>query len=386
MKKLIKTIEYIKWKNLMLVASILVLASCTTDDAEEIQTDLDVINDETLLNARMLKTDEVINISSTGQGRKKADFELKLKGELTPPTIDDLPLQATSVSQKGKFLAISYNYAGAVYAGAIDLVTEELEVTSQLLAYADINELEFYANSLYFVGGSDRLEKPAFAAKIDFDSGKGQFKSGGTVFEEVGSFTANSVTEFGGVIYVTTGDDMSTGGGIYRFNSSMNLDNYEAIEDARWVEGSGSKIYCVSGDPSTISVFDRNNLEIKEKIEHSAKTLPESKQTIDIDDKKIFVAGGEQGVLVYDMDGKLISNLKFDDNSITNAVSAEKGRLFISNGEGGVYVATYDDDDVEIIGKLELGNNESVNHILLHDDYLYVASGLGGVKMIEIDD
>ncbi|MEO1254420.1 MAG: hypothetical protein AAFY41_05980, partial [Bacteroidota bacterium] len=182
------------------------------------------------------------------------------------------------------------------------------------------------------------------------------------------------------------GDDEATGGGVYRFSSNMDQSGYQPIQDARWVEGKGSKVYCVAGEPSMIFEMDRNNLNVSNKFEHAAETLPESKQTIDIDGNNIFVAGGEKGVFVYNIKGELKANLTFDDNSITNAVSAEKGKLFISNGEGGVYVAKYKKDEIEVIGKLSLGTNESVNHILLHDDYLYVASGLGGVKMIEIDD
>ncbi len=378
--------QYFKWNRLVFIIGIMVLASCTSNDSEEVQADLDVINDVELLSKRMTLKNEPINITSISGARKNIDFELKLKGELEPPSMDGSVLQATSISRKGKFLAVSYNHVGETYAGGIDLITEDLKVTSQALLYADINELEFFSNSLYYVGGSDKLEKPAFAGKVDFDAGKGQFKNGGNILQGVGSFTANSVTEFGGVIYVTTGDDEATGGGVYRFNSNMDQSSYQPVEDARWVEGKGSKVYCVTGDPSMIIVMDRNNLEVSEKFEHAAETLPESKQTIDIDGNNIFVAGGEKGVLVYNTSGELISTLTFDDNSITNAVSAQSGKLFISNGEGGVYVATYKKEEFEVLGKLALNDNESVNHILLHDDYLYVASGLGGVKMIKIED
>ena len=377
--------KHIKWKNLMLIGGVLILASCTTNDSEELDLGLEVTNDKEVLNARMIQRNQPISISSSTNGRKEQDFELMLKAELQPPLVNGSALQATSIIQKGKFLAVSYNTAGEVYGGGIDLITEDLEVTSQALLESDINDLEFFANSLYFAGSTNSSSSPAFVGKVDVNTGKGEIKNSTEVIQEVGSFTANSITEFEGVIYATTGDNADLGGGVYRFSTAMDLNNYQSIEDARWVVGSGSYIYCLSGEPSKISALDRNNLDLVFTIDHSSETLPEAKQTIDIDDDMIFVAGGEKGVLIYDEDGQLVKNLTFDGNSITNAVSAEKGRLFISNGEGGVYVATYK-KEIEILGKLELNSKESVNHILANGDYLYVASGLGGVKVIEIDD
>jgi len=376
-----------KWKNAVAVSSILLLMmACSTGDVEP-QNEIVFNNDKADLNGRMTGKNEIITVTLSNQGRKGKDFELVLKGELLPPRVDGNLLQATSVSRKGKFLGISYNYAGEIYAGAIDMLTDDLEVTSQaIFVDSDINELEFYANALYFAGGTSASANTAFVGKLDFNPGKGEFSNNSAVIREVGSYTANSVTEFGGVIYATSGNDANNGGGVYRFDSGLGSSRYQAVADARWMVGSGSKVFCVTGDPATLLSFDRNNLKQEAEFSHEAQTLPESKMTISIDDDMIFIAGGENGVLVYDFNGNQIAHLTFDSGCITNAVSAEDGKLFISNGESGVYVAGYDDDEVEVIGKLELGAHESVNHILVDKDYLYVASGLGGVKMIEIKD
>lgn len=360
--------------------------SCTPDSEGVTQRNLTINNDRAELNKRMTSLNKTVTVQSTENGRGKQDFELVLKGELAPPSIDGNVLQATSITKKGNLLAVSYNFRGETYSGGIDLLTDELEVTSQALySDADINDLTFLGNNLYFVGSTSTLDIPAFIEKIGFDQGKGTFNSDGSIRESLGSYAANSVLEVGSDIYATSGNLSSQGGGLYQLSSSLEKKSYQPIEDAKWVSNYGKSMVCVAGAPNMIYSFDKDGLKEEGDFSHEGLPLEEAKMTVDVDKDLVFIAGGENGVLVYNMDGKLEGHITFSDNSITNAVSAEKDRLFISNGEGGVYVASYK-KDIEIIGKLDLDTKESVNHILVHDDYLYVASGLGGVKMIEIID
>lgn len=360
--------------------------SCSHEDEEISQRNYSINNDKTELNARMTKMNQIVKVNTGSSSRGKQDFELILRGELEPPTLEANKLQATSITRKGNLFAVSYNFKGETYAGGIDLLTDELEVTSQVLFNdADINDLTFSGSSLYFVGSTSSNAIPAFIEKIGFDQGKGTFMSDESIRESLGSYAANSVLEVGNDIYATSGNLASHGGGLYQLSSSLEKKSYHPIEDAKWVTSDGKSMVCVAGAPNTLYAFDTKDLKAKGEFSHEGQPLPEAKMTVDVDKDLVFIAGGENGVLVYDTDGNLEGHITFSDNSITNAVSAEKDRLFISNGEGGVYVASYK-NDIEIIGKLDLDTKESVNHILVHDDYLYVASGLGGVKMIEIKD
>ncbi|MEQ6165675.1 hypothetical protein AAOE16_00655 [Ekhidna sp. MALMAid0563] len=360
--------------------------SCSQEGEEVSQRNFSISNDKAELNTRMTTMNQTVNVTTVPGGRAEKDFELVLKGELDPPSFEENKLQATSISRKGELFAVSYNFKGETYAGAIDLLTDDLEVTSQVIfSDADINDLTFSGSNLYFVGSTSAFSIPAFIVKIGFNQGKGTFKSDGILLESLGSYAANSVVEIGNDIYATSGDVASQGGGLYQLSSSLEKKGYQPIEDAKWVTSDGKSMLCVAGAPNKLYTFDKDDLEADDDFDHEGQPLPEAKMTVDVDKDLVFIAGGENGVLVYDLDGNLEGHITFSDNSITNAVSAEKNRLFISNGEGGVYVASYK-NDIEIIGKLDLDTKESVNHILVHDDYLYVASGLGGVKMIEIKD
>ena len=377
--------EFLKG-NIALLAIVVLMFSCSQEGEGVSQSNFSINNDKAQLNERMTKMNQSVVVNTSENGRGKADFELILKGELAPPSIDENKLQSTSITRKGKLLAVSYNFKGETYAGGIDLLTDDLEITSQVLFNdSDINDLTFSGSSLFFVGSTSSMSIPAFIQKIGFNQGNGTFKSEESIRESLGSYAANSVLEIGSDIYATSGNLASQGGGLYQLSSSLQKKGYQPVEDAKWVTSDGKSMVCVAGSPNKIYAFDNDDLKEKDNFSHAGKPLEEAKMTVDVDKDLVFIAGGENGVLIYDMDGNLEGHITFSDNSVTNAVSAEKDRLFISNGEGGVYVASYK-KDIEIIGKLELNTAESVNHILVHDDYLYVASGLGGVKMIEIKD
>ncbi|MEP1094113.1 MAG: hypothetical protein ABJG78_03335 [Cyclobacteriaceae bacterium] len=363
------------------LALLAIASSCTTDDPE-VSRDIEINNNEIELSTRMMEKNETITIVSSDAGKKVKDIKLTLKAELEPPTVNGDLLQATSISRAGNRFVVSYNFAGETYYGGIDLIDDKVKLKSEIqFKDADVNDIAILDNDVFFVGGTSSLERPAFVEKVSIK--KGVFSLDGNTRVSVGSYTANSITTSESEIYVTSGNDDATGGGLYQFDGELVQKNYQSIKDARWVIEADGVIYCLGGNPSDVKTFDPN-LSQQGNFKHKAFPHVESKMTMDVDAELIFIAGGEEGLLVYDLDGNLISQYTFEDNSITNAVTAEAGTIFISNGEGGVYVASYDDGEIVVIGKLALDSKESVNHILLKGNKLYVASGLGGVKMIEV--
>ncbi len=371
------------------LASLILLTGITSCEQEESvepvnERGIVINNDEAELNTRMTKKDEPIAILGDASGRASTTLTLRLRGELAPPTVDGNALQATSIARRSDYFAVSYNFRGETYAGGVDLLDDELDLKSQILFNdADISDLAFSGNNLYFVGGTSSLEQPAFVERITLKPSTGTFSLDNNVRSSVGSYVANSVLVYKSKIYVTSGNDDRNGGGLYQFNGSLSEQGYAKIKDVRWVTGYSNSVYCVSGSPDKVRVYDRTSMSKTSEFNHNGVTDAEGKMTIDVDKNLVFVAGGEEGLLVYDLEGNFITKHTFGNNSITNAVTARRGVAFISNGEGGIYVATYD-PFLEIIGKLDLATDESVNHIIYHDDYLYVASGIGGVKMIQV--
>ncbi len=383
------TVVFILKYSIAIISIMIIAFSCMDEEGMELEVarDISINNDSSQLSSRMIPKDEVIRIipSVSSSGRVADEVTLKLKGELLPPTVEGKTLQATSIANRSDFFVVSYNFRGAEYAGGIDLISKDLKLKSEILfADADISDISFLGNELYFAGSTSSLPDPAFVERISFKPQSGTFSLDKNVRVSVGSYVANSVYALGSNVYVTSGNDEKIGGGLYQFNKSLEKVAYKKIKDARWVTGYKNNVYALSGDPSQVTIWDKSNLTKVDNFNHNGSSHAESKVTIDVDSNLIFVAGGYEGLLVYDLDGNFISKHTFGGESVTNAVTAKKGKVFVSNGEGGVHVASYD-PFLNIIGKLDLSENESVNHITLYEDFLYVASGIGGVKMIKVE-
>lgn len=371
------------------IASMILLALNTSCERDEIQManerNITINNDEVALNARMTILNEPVSIIGTNGGRLANSATLTLKGSLAPPVVDGNVLQATSIARRTSFFAVGYNFRGEVYSGGIDLINDELTLKSQILfGDADVNDLTFNGNNLYFVGGTSSLSEPAFIERIGINPSVGVFTLQNQTRTSVGSYVANSVLNYKSNIYVTSGNDDRNGGGLYKMTRQLEQEQYIRIKDARWATGWENTVFCASGNPDKIRVYDITDLNKTSEFQHNGRNEEEGKMTIDVDRNLVFIAGGEEGILVYDLDGNFIAKHTFGNGSITNAVSANRGKVFISNGEGGVYIATYD-PFLEVVGKLDLDTEESVNHIVFHEDILYVASGIGGVKMIQVE-
>ncbi|MEM6830243.1 MAG: hypothetical protein AAF551_06980, partial [Bacteroidota bacterium] len=271
------------------------VTSCSTEETE-VLSDI-IINNDPSLNERVTLKDEEIDVISSDNGRIQRDFTLTLVAELTPPSIDGKVLQATSMARRKDFLAVSYNFAGQTYAGAIDLVNKNLELKSQILFNdADINEIAFSGNRVYFVGGTSSSDRPAFVERINFDLESESFIDDRSKREEVGSFTANSVLTFSSKVFLTSGNDAASGGGIYQLNKGLNRLNFQEIQDVRWVTPWKNSVYTVSGNPAKVQQYNKDDLSLEFEFEHQALNEEESKMTIDVNKNLIFVAGGKQGL------------------------------------------------------------------------------------------
>ena len=366
----------------------IVLNACS-DPSDETSTDRDIIisADASALESRMTELDEEISIIPIeGAGRTSSDITLRLKGELAPPVVDGKTLQATSISERKDFFVVSYNFRGEEYGGAIDLLNDRLRMKAQILFNdADISDIAFSGDNLYFVGASSSLEEPAFIERIRLKASEETFSLDNNERRSLGFYVANSVTANNGDVYVTTGDDATRGGGLYKLDRDLNRLSYKRQADARWVDVRSDKVYSTTGTDGEVFVWNKADMTRERKFRHNGGIESESKMTIDVANNLVFVAGGREGLLVYDLEGNFVTKYTFGSGAITNAVTAHRGKVFISNGEAGIYVASYD-PFLELLGRLDLEEGESVNHIALHDNFLYVASGLGGVKMIKVID
>lgn len=386
-------------KNLLkpLVALLMIgwLAACQSSEDELAVREFTILNGENLSSERMSYPGDTVEVIELGSatGKKDKGFDLILSSSLQSPEIDGSILQASSLAAYNGGFVISYNYRGEPYMGSIDYINSSLKLQSQVV---------FHQMDAHAIAASDGNKKEIYIAGASMAADGAMLGSlsisGNEFFEEdyadtaLGSYAATSIAWYDEYLLVTTGDDETDGGGLYLIDGDLNPQVYLPLHDARWVEVVGDEILVAQGTPGMISIlhFDESEmaLSIVREIAFAGADISESKTTISIDGDMLFVAAGTSGVHLFDLkSGAHLQTLSFEaTDAVTNAVAAEDELLFISNGEAGVYVASYDEEagGMELIGKLDLPTHASVNHIAQKAGKLYVAAGLEGVHLIEI--
>lgn len=381
-------------KNLsVILGSLFLVTGCNFSDEElkDITPDrIQINNDTTLLAARVQNRNTVLDISNSS-GRIAKDFELILEKELTPPEIDGQALQATAITEENGKIFVSYNYAGITFLGGVDYIDAQMKLKAQvLITDAEVHSVSADGNYVYAAGASGTDDIPAYIERI-------RLKGSGFTLEEnsktsLGSYAANSalVTKKSSELFVTTGNSAENGGGIYKLNESLDMVAYAALHDARWIAEADDYLYVAQGTPGNVTVFKQEDLEEISTFSFEGANEAEAKTTIDIADNRIFIAGGSEGVQVHELEtGTYLYTITFEEaNTMSNAVSAGDGLIFIANGLG-VYVASYNEDDIheepQVIGMIKFDDELSANHVLYRNGHMYVASGLGGVKMIKVN-
>ena len=377
---------------LLLVTILCYLAGCSEMDSElETVSNKRINNDASLLAARVILKEDTLylmNESSTGDRVAKRDFELVLKGEIAAPDLEGNTLQATMLTNKGGFLFISYNMAGPKKYGGIDFVNKDLELLSNVLYNdADIHAVAYEKDNIYLVGAATSDT----AAFVEILRMKGnQIESVDNQRVHLGSYAATSVVVDNKQVYVTTGNDASLGGGLHKLDDQLNKQRFYALNDARWTYASKESLYVLQGSPGTVTSLNPEDLSLESTFSFPGANELEAKNTMDIADGRIFIAGGLAGVFICDeTTGELLHQIAFEDpDAVANAVSAENELIFISNGSG-VYVAKYDkkkfSEVPELLGQIDFEETLSANHVLYRGGKMYVAAGLGGVKIIDVN-
>lgn len=331
------------------------------------------------------------------------DFSLRLVAEVLSPAIEGETLQATSVSIKHGKAVVSYNMAGDKYLGGIQLfdITDikRPSLNSQIVFNdTDINAVTVSGDKVYGVGATGRgeFDDPAVMEVIKIISNKmvlednkriGLASYAGT---SVISGTSNRIFAASGSAGGLTGVDEET----------FAVEDYNALDDARWVDVYNDRVAVVQGgtEYGQLSIFDstKGSLSWLNTFTFNGAMDAEAKTTVEVAGNKAFIAAGTAGVQILSINsGDVIGTIENSDTAVANAVTVDNDLLFISGGAG-VYVAQLakpastsndvDPLDITLIGKLKFDDLQSVNHVAYRDKYLFVAAGLGGLKIVRVDD
>jgi len=403
-----------------LVVALLVfsLVSCTEDDSPTSPTDnnrLIIGTDPAALSARMDYLNEVVEIDSVDTAATffkgsqtnldENEVVITLVAEVTPPEHDGTSLQATDVSIHGNKAYVSYNVRGETFLGGVDVFSiqdpdnPQLE-SSVVFTDTDVNGLYMDGNYLYLASAQEpvNIDSPALLERIQLQGG---LPTNNSDIIDLASYAGTDVTVSSNNIYVTSGAD---GGAvtIIRKNNFAVQATY-AINDARGVNVDGDEIAVVAGTPARLIIFEDDIDEPVFDYTLTGASIPFSKSTVEIAGGKAIMALGDGGMQIVCIEtGSVVETFEQPDIpdldpslTVTNAATADKKLLFMSNGEAGVYMAQSSDrfsssgcdvDDLAMIGSLRFDDEQSVNHVAYKNGVLFIASGLGGLKICSIEE
>lgn len=338
-------------------------------------------------------------------------YTLTLVAEVAPPSLAGEALQATDIAfAGGGFAVVSYNMAGAVQQGGVDVFVLDADKTPTLASRAtfddtDVNAVGAFGGRVYLATATmdESFGTPAVLETLTVDA-SGVLSLADHVRVGLSSYAATSVASDGARVFATSGNT----GGVHAFDPGTDaLSGAAELDDARWVAAPGDgTVVVVQGTPGRLAVLSATDLAPLAEHAFDGAQIAESKSTVAVAGGKAFIAAGPGGTIVMDLaTGDVIATIPVPTGTpfaqsevVTNAVSVDGDLVFISNGAAGVYLAKssapvaepYDPTappTYQVAGRLVFpGEIASVNHITFHDGALFVATGRGGLKVVRVEE
>ncbi len=327
---------------------------------------------------------------------KAGDYPLTLVATVNPPAFPGSePLTATHASLDGSYVVVSYNRAGEIYQGALDVIDisdpNVPRVRSRLFySNADINSLAFSGGYIYAVGAinaetSDIATFNSFIARIPVSNGVLETADIKYGFQQ--GFNATDVLIDGSRAVVTSGKE----GAVASYNTSdLSMVDELFVTDARsltpWQGG-----YAILDGGSGVRVLNSSLVET-DLIAIGTDLGATSKKTLDTWQTNILVPEADQGTGIYEgTTGTLIQYVSIPHipvgtpagDAVTNAVSVNDDLLFMANGGAGLALAELLASTITTAGTIDLDG--SVNYVTSDGDYAFVASGADGLQIIKLN-
>ncbi len=364
-------------------------------------------------------------IHKRNKGNAVGDVALSMIAETKASQASGNTLQATDVAIKSNKAYVSFNQAGDVYAGAIQVVDIKKEDSPKILAELlfddiDVNSVYIKHSTLYAVGAADSatrtLDSPAVLLIIPLKSGTP--KNNISVID-LPSYAGTDVLVKKKYIYATVG---ASNGGLVRIrlNDPTSFDasnDFNSLEDARSLavqsnvlgvlKGTDGKIVFFNIDDTNSTSTSLSSLAPTREIDFpNTATIANSKSTVDLVGNISIAALGDGGtkavITAGNDDTEIISIAAVDGTSslaatktVTNAVTISFDLLFRANGEAGVdmfrlsksvkSINSGDSITVTRLGSISFNSLASANGLYYRQRWLFIADGLGGMKIVGVD-
>ncbi len=344
----------------------------------------------------VLKVHPVEMAMASDGSAKAGDYPLTLIATVNPPAFPGSdPLTATHAFLDGNYVFVSYNKAGEIYQGALDVIDisdpNVPRVRSRLFySNADINSLAFAGGYIYAVGSinaetSDIATFNSFIARIRVSNGV--LITDDIIYGFQQGYNATDVVIDGNRVIVTSGKE----GAVASYNTAdLSMVGEVFVTDARslslWQGG-----YAILDGGSGVRILNSSLVETG-LISIGTDLGATSKKTLDTWQTNILVPEAAQGAGIYEgSTGTLLDYVSIPTipvgtpagDAVTNAVSVNDDLLFMANGGAGLALAELLASTITTAGTIDLDG--SVNYVTSEGDYAFVASGADGLQIIKLN-
>lgn len=341
--------------------------------------------------------DDALKASSKSNGVDANSYPLTLVANIAAPFHDTAQeLAATKVDLDGNFLYVSYNTAGEVYAGGVDVVdiSDVLRprLTSRLYyVNADINSIEYDNGYVYVVGGVDSEQSVtatsnSFIGKIPVNNGRLDI-SGGISYGFQEGLSANDLVVTSDGLFVSSGRN----GYVTQYDkNNLELVNEVAYEDLRSIIAVNNQ-FAVLDASYGVRLLDNGLSEVGGFTIADSDFREADKRTISEYNGRIAVSEGNKGAGIYNAQtGSFEEYLPIlinpEDASqsdvVTNAVCFNDDVFLMANGGAGLAISE-NESQLNQVGVIELRG--SINYVISKGDYIFAASGRSGLQIIRMN-
>jgi len=372
-----------------------------------------VVNDPAQLDARVQYRSRPLFIRmQETPGRELAPplktdgMRLTLVAEVAPPVVDGHVVQANDVDIDGKTAIVAYNFAGDIFAGAVQVLDfthpERPRLVSEVLYRdADVTAVVKHGQHVYVGMGSvdPALQSPALLEELELDD------TGLTPTSRWLDLPSWVVTDLGihGEFVVASVGALH-GGVAYvdRTSPQMHVVTFHAEEDIRGIGfPSSMSMAAVCGTQPRLALLDLPSLRRSHTQEVDGYNYADAKGTIEVHDSVCYLGAGDGGFQVRRPDGLLLAALRHEafsdvrpEEMVTNAVSVQGSLAFVAAGALGVQVVDVagarswavgggpDPEGLRVLGELDFAAGFSSNMVRAENNVLVVAAGSGGIKLV----
>jgi hypothetical protein len=376
----------------------------------ELQPDrLQIIDDPAVLASRVTWTSVPLFIEAKETPRqelvgKSQSSGLTMVAEVLSPDVDGNLVQANDIDIRGTNALVAFNYAGNVFAGAVQVLDFRIADQPRLIAEivynnADVTAVCFNGNNIYVGLGSDDPALTSGAMMEEFTLIGNRVESTGR-WVDLPSGVVTDLGAMGGHVVATVGAE---GGGVARIglgNGDLQVEAFSSEDDLRGFDFvSSSEIVAVCGTNPRMGSLDFLSMSGSMAAIDGFQN-PAAKGTVEVYKNLCWLGSGDGGFQVRNATGGLVArlaNAEFSDERpdlmIANAVTVSGSRAYVAAGALGVQVVDVskvqnNDEDMAMyaIGELSFPDGVSSNMIQVRGNIMVVAAGVGGVKLIRMSN